>query len=106
MFSNYSKTFNFSVTFILLSANAFNLEQSEILSFGKAVRTAKLEMLLKRTFFFSNNIFFPLYSLPNDKILDLTKFKAFADDKISLTQKLKFMWERVENIVGKGENAG
>ena len=45
-------------------------------------------------------------SLPNDKILDLTKFKAFADDKIILTQKLKFMLRRVENIVGKGENAG
>ena len=45
-------------------------------------------------------------SLPNDKILDLTKFKAFADDKIILTQKLKFMLEGLENIVGKGENAG
>ena len=45
-------------------------------------------------------------SLPNDKILDLTKFKAFADDKIILTQKLKFMLEGLENIFGKGENAG
>ena len=25
-------------------------------------------------------------SLPNDKILDLSKFKAFADDKIIVTQ--------------------
>ena len=45
-------------------------------------------------------------SLPNDEILDLTKFKAFADNKIILTQKLKFMLEREENIVEKGENAG
>ena len=45
-------------------------------------------------------------SLPNDKTLDLTRFKAFADDKIILTQKLKLMMGRVENIVGKGENAG
>ena len=45
-------------------------------------------------------------SLPNDKILDLFKFTAFAVDKIILTQKLKFVLGRVENIVGKGENAG
>ena len=45
-------------------------------------------------------------SLPNDKILDWLKFKAFADNKIILTQKLKFVLARVEKIVGKGENAG
>ena len=45
-------------------------------------------------------------SLPNDKTVDYTKFKPFADDKIILTQKLKFLFGRVENIVGKGENAG
>ena len=44
-------------------------------------------------------------SLPNDKIKDLSKLKAFADDKINMTEKLKFVLERVENIVGKGENA-
>ena len=32
--------------------------------------------------------------------------KAFADDKINMNQKLKFDMGRVENIVGKGENAG
>ena len=36
MFSTLPETnFNFSVTFILLSANAFNLDQSKILLFGK-----------------------------------------------------------------------
>ena len=45
-------------------------------------------------------------SLPNHKVLDKSKFKAFADKKIILTQKSKFQSERVENIVGKGENAG
>ena len=45
-------------------------------------------------------------SLPNDRILDWSKLKAFADDKINVTEKLKFVFERVENIVGKGENAG
>ena len=45
-------------------------------------------------------------SLPNNKILDWSKLKAFADDKINVTEKLKFVLERVEDIVGKGENAG
>ena len=44
--------------------------------------------------------------LPNDKILDLSKFKAFADGNIISTQELKFVFGKVENIVGKGENAG
>ena len=43
--------------------------------------------------------------LPNDKILERLKFKAFADDKINVTDKLNFILGRVENIVGKGENA-
>ena len=47
-----------------------------------------------------------LNSLPNDKFLDWSKLKAFADNNINVTKKLKFVLERVENIVGKGENAG
>ena len=47
-----------------------------------------------------------LNSLPKDKILDRSKLKAFADDKINVNQKLKFDLGKVENIVGKGENAG
>ena len=34
------------------------------------------------------------------------KFKALAYDKIIVTQKLKFTFGKVENTVGKGENAG
>ena len=47
-----------------------------------------------------------LNSLPHNKILDGSKLKAFADDKLNATEKLKFVLGRVENIVGKGENAG
>ena len=39
-------------------------------------------------------------------VLDWSKFKAFADVKIIVTEKLKFLLENVENIVAKGENAG
>ena len=46
-------------------------------------------------------------SLQNDEILDWSKLKAFADDKLKCeNQKLKFDMGRVENIVGKGENGG
>ena len=45
-------------------------------------------------------------SLPNDKISDLSKLKAFADNNSNVNQKLKFASGLVENIVGKGENAG
>ena len=43
---------------------------------------------------------------PNDKFLDWSKLKAFVDDKIDVTENLKSVLGRVENIVGKGTNAG
>ena len=46
----------------------------------------------------------PFNSLPNDKILNRSKSKAFADDKINVYQKLKFVLRWVENNLGKGEN--
>ena len=47
-----------------------------------------------------------IISLPTDNIFDLLKLKAFADDKINVIHTLKFVFGRVEDIVGKGENAG
>ena len=47
-----------------------------------------------------------LNSLPNDKFLNLTKFRAFADDKENVAKIMISVFDRVENIVGKGENAG
>ena len=73
------------VNFILWYANVFNLDQIRILLFGKDLHCN---------------------SLPNNNILDWTKLKAFADDKLNLTKNLKLVLGRVENIVGKGENAG
>ena len=45
-------------------------------------------------------------SLPNGRILDSSKLKAFADDKTNVAEMLISLSDRVENIVGKGENAG
>ena len=44
-------------------------------------------------------------SLPHGKILDLPKLKAFADDNFKVAQIMQFCFDRVENIVGKRENA-
>ena len=81
MFSNLSKKYCTTLAIIKLSsANTFNLDKTKILSSGK--------------------------DLPNDKSLDWLEFKAFADEKISETEKLKFVLGKLENIAGKGENAG
>ena len=50
--------------------------------------------------------FYDFNSLPNDKILDWSKLKAFADNKMNVNERLKFDLGRVDNIVGKGENTG
>ena len=47
-----------------------------------------------------------LSSVPNNKILDVTRLKAFADDKINVAQIMISVFDWVENIVGKEENAG
>ena len=50
-------------------------------------------------------MYYRVKSLPSDKFLDWLKLKAFADDKIDVSQKQKFFLGQVENIAGKGENA-
>ena len=45
-------------------------------------------------------------SLPNNKILDVTKLKVFEDDRINEAQMMITVFDRVENFVEKEENAG
>ena len=45
-------------------------------------------------------------SIPNDQVLGWSKLKAFADDRIKLAKMMIFFVDQVENIAGKGENAG
>ena len=47
-----------------------------------------------------------LNPLPNDRILNWPKFKAFGDNKMKLAMMIIFVFDRIENILGKGENAG
>ena len=44
--------------------------------------------------------------LPDGNILGLPKLKAFADNKLNVTQNVKVVFHRIENVVGKEENAG
>ena len=45
-------------------------------------------------------------SIPNKKILDCSKFKAVADDKMNVTQILNFFLGKVKITLEKEENAG
>ena len=46
-----------------------------------------------------------LNPLPDDKILDLSKFKQFADDNFKFDENSRKFSKRVENTMGKGEIA-
>ena len=47
-----------------------------------------------------------LNSLPNNKFLDQTKFKTFEDVTSNVTKMVISVFDKIENIVRKGENAG
>ena len=61
--------------------------------------TAKHQRLHYAFSAFSNNPF------PHDKLFDQTKLKAFADDILNVTKMIISVFDKVENIVGKGEIA-
>ena len=67
------------------SVDTYNLDQSNISLFGRV-----------------NSL---LNSLPNN-ILDLSKLKTFADNKIDVVEMMISLLDRVENTVGKEEKAG
>ena len=45
-------------------------------------------------------------SLPSDKILAWSELKAFASDILNFIKIMISVFDRIENNVGKGENAG
>ena len=76
------------------SAICFNLDQSKILLSGNGLIIFTENQALTAEYwhhfamlFFDLDLF---NSLPNDKILDVTKLKAFADDKCSLNDDFSF----------------
>ena len=84
------------------------IKQSQVYT---TLRLSKTLCAKKQTssFSFSDNSFTKVQianSLPNNKILDWSKLKAFAVDKNKVLKMMLFVFNRVEKIVGKRENAG
>ena len=96
MFSTLLKTnFNFSVTFILSSANGFNLDQSQILSSGNGLTMSHLGPL-SCTKIISYCLLF------NKKIQEIIFLKPIPTQSHLLTPLAN---KPFENTVGKGEIA-
>ena len=49
-------------------------------------------------------LLFPFCLKALNKILDWTKLEVFPDNKTNITHMFSFVFDRVENIAGKGEN--
>ena len=77
------------------------LKKLRIFKFGNRIRIFAAKKNIR--IFVSIPNFNPL---PNDKFLDLTKLKAFADNNLNVANMMNFLYDRAENTVEKGENAG
>ena len=73
-------------------------------TFRKTIIALFYEQMTEKKFF--HECFHTMNSLPNNKHFDWSKLKVFADNNINVNGKLKFGLKRVENIVGRRENAG
>ena len=65
----------------------------------------KEKMIVTSIFSFNYNVFRLINPFPHEKILDQTILKEFADEKLNVTKMTVSAFDRVENIVGKGEIA-
>ena len=87
---------HFKVSYAICS----NLDQSKILSFGNGFdlnhRTCSVTcpLLNRRLDFYQMTI------------LAMSNLQVFSDNKFDMLQMVQSFFDRVENIVGKGENAG
>ena len=94
----------------ILTSN-FSFSHSVCYQFGElhAIFT-KFEIIVCKLFQVGRSLKFVIWervnSLPNNKILDLSKLKASTEITSNATQNLKLVLERVDNIVVKGGNAG
>ena len=70
------------------------------------LRTHFLSERLLPLAFTDGTVQYMVNPLPNNKILNVTKLKAFADDKSNVTKMMISLYDREENTMGKEENAG
>ena len=80
-----------------------NTEEIRAAYFGTRVSLQDIRKFEKSDFEIMriNYNFKSFNSLLNDKNSDWSKLKVFAENKINVTEKLKFVSGTVENIVGK-----
>ena len=111
-FPPFSRTFCHFHQFKIVACKLFQCGSLQFVVWEGLNRLKKVRILWERgenDRHEKHNLFqqlFSLNSLSNNNILGLSKLKAPADDKINGTRNLNFVFGRVENIVGKGENAG
>ena len=77
------------------------------------VKTRPLLVILLPGSFFCSHLHFSTKTIKkdinpsaNDKILDMTKSKAFADDQLYVAKMTISLFNSIQNNVGKGEIAG
>ena len=106
----------------MLDGNRSDLLCLRLKSTGRAFRSFNCTVRSADTFFESKFLKYPssgsYYQLesflcsavncsPNDKILDWSKAKAFADEKIELIAKMMiFVFDSCENIIESRKNTG
>ena len=81
-----------------------NTFMSQIILVKTTFFAAKMTSIIQHILWINDTAFFNPFQ--DDEILGLSKLKAFADDNLNVTQNIKVVFHRIENIVGKEENAG
>ena len=85
---------------------SFSAACCDNLSFLSCSEILKPETLNRTTCSKATILFLPFNPFPDDKNLTMCKLKAFAHDKTNVTFMIISAFDKVENIFGKGENAG
>ena len=103
IFYPFQTNFNFSVTFILSPASAFNLDQSKILSFGKELRKLswkKLSLLTNNCGRLINRslTLSPTNKPPKNETLNVNKPKKNPLQKLFLHKNVLLLRKFAENI--------
>ena len=100
-------TFFHNVFYTICILKSFNSHISVVIcsffEFGTVSKWCIREWIKSRAYSLQSYL---IICLPNNKNFDMTKLKAFADDKLNVAKMMISLLNRKENNVGKGENAG
>ena len=84
--------------------SSFNPSQAQSQDIDSQITKMDKDFLdLQVFYFYYIPLKFQFNPLPDDKILDWSKLKQFADDNFKFDENSRKFSERVENTVGKGE---